>query len=99
MYWNSVQSQRRISSQNWRAVNPSRTTTEPPPTSTAPVASTPPTLRLLGRERYILSPGRVSIMPAAQWLHRISREGQIFAALASPVGAEAEMSGARPLTL
>ena len=44
MYWNSVHSQRTTSLQNWRAENLSRITTEPPPTRTAPVASTPPTL-------------------------------------------------------
>ena len=99
MYWNSVQSQRRMSSQNWRAVNPSRTTTEPPPTSTAPVASTPPTLWYIGRELYILSPGRVSIMPANQWLHCISRKWLIFAALGSPVVPEVYMRSARSSTL
>ena len=44
MYWNSVQSQRTTSLQNRRAENVSRITTEPPPTRTAPGASTPPTL-------------------------------------------------------
>jgi hypothetical protein len=44
MYWNSVQSQRTTSLQNWLAEKLSRMTTDPPAASIAPGASTPPTL-------------------------------------------------------
>src|SRR5207249_8795723 len=60
MYWNSVQSQPTMSLQNCRAEKWSRITTEPPPTSAAPVASTPPTLRYIGRQLYRRSLGCVS---------------------------------------
>ena len=44
MYWNKVQSHRVTSFQNCAAENFSPMNTEPPLTSTAPVATTPPTL-------------------------------------------------------
>ncbi len=43
MYWKMVQPCRLMSSQNAAAENPSRMNTEPPLTSTAPVATAPPT--------------------------------------------------------
>ena len=47
-----------MSSQNRLAENFSRITTEPPPTSSAPVATTPPTLWYIGRQSYSRSSGR-----------------------------------------
>jgi len=50
MYWKSVQSQRTTSSQKRPAENLRATTTEPPADSSAPVATTPPTLWCIGRQ-------------------------------------------------
>ena len=59
-----VQSQRTTSSQNSRAENFSRITTEPPLTSSAPVATTPPAVWYSGRQSYMRSVARVSMTPA-----------------------------------
>ena len=85
MYWNSVQPVSRTSSQNSLAENRVRITTVPPPTSVAPVATTPPTLWYIGRQLYIRSSGPVSIMPANQWLHCIKRWWLTRAAFGQPV--------------
>ena len=57
MYWNSVHSYRTTSSQNSRAENFSRITTEPPFSSTAPVATSPPAVWYIGRQSYMRSVG------------------------------------------
>jgi hypothetical protein len=85
MYWNIVQSWRLMSSQNAPAENLSRMTTEPPLTRTAPVATAPPTLWYIGRQLYMRSLGRVSIMPANQWVQFIRRRWLTIAAFGRPV--------------
>ncbi len=72
MYWNSVQRSATTSCQKSRAENRSRSTTVPPPTSVAPVATTPPMLWYIGRQSYMPIARPDSIIPANQWLHCIT---------------------------
>src|ERR1700677_4962769 len=85
MYWNTVQSHRTMSFQNWLAENFSRSTTVPPATRIAPGACTPPTLWYMGKQLYIRSVACAPIMPANQWLHCMIRAWLTLAALGSPV--------------
>ena len=73
MYWNSVHSWRTTSSQNSRAENFSRITTEPPLSSTEPVATSPPTVWYIGRQSYMRSVDLVSITPAKALLASMTR--------------------------
>ena len=53
--------------------------------SAAATATTPPMLWYIGRQLYMRSLGRVSIMPANQWLQVMMRRWLTLAALGSPV--------------
>ena len=95
MYWNIVQSQRATSLQKRLAENVSAITTEPPLTSAAASAATPPTLWQSGRQSYMRSSARMSARPANQWLQATTRWWLTAAALGRPVVPEVKISSAR----
>src|SRR6267143_47523 len=66
MYWKRVQSHSTTPSQKRLVEKRCQRTTDPPATSGAPVATTPPMLWYIGKQLYIRSLGRVSIIPANQ---------------------------------